>query len=330
MLQHYIKTAFRHLLKYKTQNLISILGLSVGILCFSICLYCSRFIYSVDQCFINKERITNINLYTPDGVIYSGIPARLIESLRQTPVDEAEDYTFVAYPNQRSYNVETTEGKEVPYEDLYTMEVDSSYCNIFTPQIVQGSWKTASHTPNSVILTRSLARKIFGADESPIGKRMILAQRLSTSPATTPRTGGIAYTIQAVIEDIPLNTSLSFLQQVDMLVLNDSEGILQFEHNNNMTGGWGFALLRPGKTPTQLEARFRAMNLKHTMFKQENDVTASPFGKNFREKSIAPYFAGITFVIGLLILLTGLLNFFQFLTGSYLNRSHEFGIRKAT
>lgn len=31
MLQHYIKTAFRHLLKYKTQNLISILGLSVGI-----------------------------------------------------------------------------------------------------------------------------------------------------------------------------------------------------------------------------------------------------------------------------------------------------------
>ena len=47
MLQHYIKTAFRHLLKYKTQNLISILGLSVGILCFSICLYCSRFICSV-------------------------------------------------------------------------------------------------------------------------------------------------------------------------------------------------------------------------------------------------------------------------------------------
>ena len=98
MLQHYIKTAFRHLLKYKTQNLISILGLSVGILCFSICLYCSRFIYSVDQCFTNKERIANVNLYTPDGDIYSGIPANLIESLRQTPVDEAEDYTFVGYP----------------------------------------------------------------------------------------------------------------------------------------------------------------------------------------------------------------------------------------
>ena len=117
MLQHYIKTAFRHLLKYKTQNLISILGLSVGILCFSICLYCSRFIYSVDQCFTNKERIANVNLYTPDGTTYWGIPANLIENLRQTPIEEVEAYTFVADPNQRSYNVETPEGKELPYED---------------------------------------------------------------------------------------------------------------------------------------------------------------------------------------------------------------------
>ena len=48
---HYLKAAFRNLLKYKTQNIISIIGLSVGILCFSICLYCSRYINSPDKCF---------------------------------------------------------------------------------------------------------------------------------------------------------------------------------------------------------------------------------------------------------------------------------------
>lgn len=65
MLQHYIKTAFRHLLKYKTQNLISILGLSVGILCFSICLYCSRFIYSVynPQIQISAESETKRSIF---------------------------------------------------------------------------------------------------------------------------------------------------------------------------------------------------------------------------------------------------------------------------
>ena len=157
---------------------------------------------------------------------------------------------------------------------------------------------------------------------------MILTQRLFTAPDTTPRTGGIAYTIQAVIEDIPLNTSLSFLEKLDMLTLNDSEGTLQFNGRNNMTGGFGFALLHPGKTARKLEARFRSINMKHHIYDEETAITASPFGKKFWDKSIAPYFAGITMIVGLLILLTGLLNFFHFLMGTFLNRNREYGIRK--
>ena len=43
MIQHYSKVALRNLMKYKTQNLISTIGLAVGLLCFSICFYCSRY-----------------------------------------------------------------------------------------------------------------------------------------------------------------------------------------------------------------------------------------------------------------------------------------------
>ena len=328
MIIHYLKVAIRNLLKYKAQNIISILGLSVGILCFSVCLYCNRYIHAIDQCFKYKERIADINMYNPDGRMWSGTPATLPERLRQMQLQEAETFTFMAYPRPRSYNVEIADGKELPYEELNTIEVDTNYYSVFTPEVRQGSWGVASQTPNAVILTRSLAQKIFGTRENPIGKRMILMQRLSTSPNTTPRTGGIVYTIQAVIEDIPLNTSLSFLRKIDMLTLNDSEGLLLSDRRDSMTGGSTFALLRPGKTTAQLEASFRAMDLKHTLYEEENVVSASDFGKIFLEKSVVPYFAGTTFIVGLLILLTGLLNFFQFLTGSYLNRSHEFGIRK--
>lgn len=328
MLKHYIKIAIRQLLKYKMQNLISVVGLSVGILCFSICLYCSRFICEVDHCFSNKERIADINLYTAQGDLYSGIPATLIEELRKLNFEEVEKFTFTVYPRERSYNVEIKEGKELPYDHLVTMEADSLFRDVFTPRIVQGSWEVAANTPNAVILTQSLAQRIFGESENPIGKRMILTQRLFTAPDTTPRTGGIAYTIQAVIEDIPLNTSLSFLRKLDMLTLNDSEGTLQFSGRGNMTGGFGFALLHPGKTADKLEARFRSMNMKHRMYDEETAISASPFGANFWDKSIAPYFAGITFVVGLLILLTGLLNFFHFLMGTFLNRNREYGVRK--
>lgn len=328
MLRHYIKMAMRHLLKNKIQNLISIVGLSVGILCFSICLYCSRFISEVDSCFSNKELIADINLCTTRGDLYSGIPATTIEELRKLRFDEVQDFTFTVYPRERSYNVEIKEGKELPYDHLMTMEVDSLFRKVFTPRILQGSWEVASNTPNAIILTRSSAKRIFGESENPIGKRMILTQRLFTAPDTTPRTGGIVYTIQAVIEDIPLNTSLSFLEKLDMLTLNDSEGTLQFNGRDNMTGGFGFALLRPGKTARKLEARFRSINMKHHIYDEETAITASPFGKKFWDKSIAPYFAGITMIVGLLILLTGLLNFFHFLMGTFLNRNREYGIRK--
>lgn len=328
MIRHYLKAAIRNLLKYKIQNIISIAGLSVGILCFSICLYCSRYINSTDKCFAHRERIAGINMYSSEGRLFSGTPVTLIERLRQLQFEEVEAFTFVVYPFPRSYNVETADGKELPYEDLYAMEVDTAYQHVFTPEVLQGSWTVASQTPNAVILTRSLAQRMFGAAGNPIGKRMTLAQRLFSSPDTTPRTGGTVYTVQAVIEDIPLNTSLSFLQKLDMLVLNDGEGLLQSDKRDSMTGGFTFALLRPDKTSAQLEASFRARNLKHPLYGEEFTVTAADFEKLFREKSIGPYFAGITFIVGLLILLTGLLNFFQFLTGSYLNRSHEFGIRK--
>lgn len=102
-----------------------------------------------------------------------------------------------------------------------------------------------------------------------------------------------------------------------MLTLNDSEGTLQFNGRNNMTGGFGFALLHPGKTARKLEARFRSINMKHHIYDEETAITASPFGEEFWDKSIAPYFAGITMIVGLLILLTGLLNFFHFLMGTF-------------
>ena len=106
--------AMRHLLKNKIQNLISIVGLSVGILCFSICLYCSRFISEVDSCFSNKELIADINLCTTRGDLYSGIPATTIEELRKLRFDEVQDFTFTVYPRERSYIIRKSKFPQNP------------------------------------------------------------------------------------------------------------------------------------------------------------------------------------------------------------------------
>ena len=36
MIKHYLKVAFRNLMKYKTQSLVSIIGLAVGFTCFAL------------------------------------------------------------------------------------------------------------------------------------------------------------------------------------------------------------------------------------------------------------------------------------------------------
>ena len=57
MILHYLKVAVRSLMKFRMQNIIAIFGLAMSLFCFSVCLYCSRYIFSTDDCFRNKDRI---------------------------------------------------------------------------------------------------------------------------------------------------------------------------------------------------------------------------------------------------------------------------------
>ena len=61
MILHYVTLAIRNLLKYRTQNIISIIGLAVGLFSFCVCLYCSRFIQSTNHCFDNYKRIVLVS-----------------------------------------------------------------------------------------------------------------------------------------------------------------------------------------------------------------------------------------------------------------------------
>ena len=319
MITHYLKVAVRNLLKYKTQNLISIVGLAVGLFCFCICFYISRFIASVDRCFENHERIAEIILTIPEeGRDISGVSGKIVPDLRQSEWTAAEAFTFVSYSQSKVFTITGTNDEQLPYK-LTIMETDSLYKRVFTPKLITGSWEQASHTRNAIVLTEQAAKLLFSTPGNAIGQTMIL---------NTPRynDAAVTYTVQAVIKDLPENTSMNFMEKVDLLTLNDDDGHEQSEANT--TGYYAYALLKDGQTTEQLNLQIKNTNYMFPMFGTTYPAKATPMEMDKNLTSMTTMMSLITAIVGLLILLAASLNFFHFQTGNFLNRSREFGIRK--
>ena len=193
-------------------------------------------------------------------------------------MNEVDILTHIANADPRPYNIEMKDGKEYPFTEMSTIEIDSCFRQVFTPKIIAGSWDVAVHTPNAIIMMESTARKVFGENGDPIGKRMVLTKKLMSSPDATPNSGGTVYTIQAIIKDIPQNNSLNFCNRIDLLVLNDSEGLFQSESRKFTTGCSTFALLHKGKSVQQLEDHLRELNLSSDAF-PDNTICATALGK---------------------------------------------------
>ena len=187
MIRHYLKVAMRNLWKYKTQHLISLAGVGVALLCFSICLYLVRYVYDLDHCFENYDRIAELSLYEEnDKGVSMSTPVTLAEELRLKKQDGIEAFCVVDHPyRDRPFNVEVKDGKQLPYT-FNVAETDSSFFQVLAPQVLCGSAAVAKVTPNSLVVTESMARRVYGDIRQAIGKQLVMTRRLSTSPDSTP------------------------------------------------------------------------------------------------------------------------------------------------
>ena len=318
MITHYLKVAFRNLLKYKTQNLISIVGLAVGLFCFCICFYISRFVGSVDKCFENYERIADIYVTDEKGEIWSGVSGKMLPHLQQRTWNGVEGFTLLSFVEKGEYNLIGKNDELLPYE-LTAMETDSFYNKVFTPTLICGNWEEVANNRNSMVLTRHAAKRMFGNESHAIGKQFTSHNRYIRGTTT--------YTVRAVIEDLPENTSMNFMSTVDLLKVNDDGGYEALP-TPDFTGYYIYALLNENYSAQQLNEAFNQAKYTFRMFGGDNTICSRPLGKDFNDSQIANMMALITAIVGLLILLAASMNLFHFQTGSFLNRGREFSIRK--
>ena len=197
MIYNYFKYAFRNLLKQQGRTLINLFGLS-----FSIAIVIIIFLYITGELSYNNFHENGDRMYR----MYSS--AKPVD--RETIYSPYQPGGMAAALKEKVPGVESTCRLKLaaafigPEEDLfqeYVGFVDSTFFDLFTYQFIAGDRETSLDHPKSVVLTESVARKIF---EDSLTSLNDLIGRTIEFPERPPFN---QYTISAIIADPPKNTS---------------------------------------------------------------------------------------------------------------------------
>nr|NQU89760.1 ABC transporter permease [Bacteroidota bacterium] len=121
--------------------------------------------------------------------------------------------------------------KDKKIRETEVMAADSTIFDVFTYSFLDGDERTALNHPNSIVLTKTLASKYFGA-EPALGKVIELG------------TDKEPYKVTGVIEDPPENSIIHFDALISMVSL--SSGFINdpiWQNNNFRTYVTGFGLI---------------------------------------------------------------------------------------
>ena len=166
LIQNYMKTALRNLKRNRIYSAVNIAGLAVGMACCFLILLWVRDELSYDRFQKNGANVYRILMDASLGnqsTQSAGSPAPLGPALVDQ-VPGVVEFTRV----QSGWKGWFLNYEEKAYSDESLANADPHFFEIFDIPFIQGDPKTALVERYSIVLTQSLAKKIFG-DEDPMG-----------------------------------------------------------------------------------------------------------------------------------------------------------------
>lgn len=171
MIKHCLKIAIRNLVKYKVQSAVSILGLAVGFVCFSLSLYWIHYEMTYDHFRQDADRIYMVRTndeYT-EGKISTRVPYSLAAYLAQHFPDIAVAAPFHLISERISVNDK--------YQDAVFSSADSAWMNLMDIRIIKRNRNFMLPKDNAEIAITEEAAKKWFRTEDPIGKEVKMLRR---------------------------------------------------------------------------------------------------------------------------------------------------------
>ncbi len=331
MLTNYIKIAIRNILRNKLYSTINILGLSIGMACVILLFLFIRDELSYDKYHLKHDRIYMVQTGVKSGTeekfgIYS--PLALGPALKdEYPVIEESVRTY------RSGGLQFIEPKgEVITEDgLYYADPD--IFQVFDFEFIYGSPDIALDSPDTIVLSRSLAEKYFG-DANPVGKII-------------KRNNSGAFTVKGVYEDLPRNSFRRYRALISIKNLKELFGNEDFQDDrtpdaffSRIASTYTYILLSENAAIESVSSdlnRFKEKYYAEVGRQTDSDLEPVfvPLNKVYLQAGAPPGVESpkliriyILSALALFILIIACINYMNLATARSAGRAKEVGVRK--
>lgn len=325
MLKNYLKTALRNLIRNKTYSVINIMGFAIGLTISILLIFYIKHELSFDSFHEHKDHIYRLGFKQQKGnetEIYDYNLAVMGPELAENSPQIEE---FVRFSNYRGgtlmWNNQGIGEPKIRY-------ADESLFDVFSFHLIRGSEKTALEGPNKIIITRNLAKKIFG-ETDPMGKVINYNKKNDLI-------------VTGIVEQPPSNSHIQFSALISFETIHKNYSKSHLGWN----GGWAyFTYLK--MNPGQPDKQF---------YQQANTFMYEKIGKRYErhgwkitpllhplediymqyEGLYTPQSSGnlkniyVFSAIAVFILLIASINFMNLTTAQSIKRIKEVGVRKVT
>jgi len=303
MLKYYLIIAFRNLLKYKTQNIISIIGLAIGFVCFAFSALWIRYEMSYDNFHPKADRIYKVNM--------AMFKWNTVESGNSDVIQEFTSYQLSNWLKTNYPEIEDACGimprflnGTVNPSKVSILYIDSSFCKIFDLPI-QDNLFIAGSTIHPAVITNTLKAEVDSIQ------------------------GQGKFDVQMTIPAWSSNTNIQF-NMLAPLTLRYSEDRLK---DWNFTSFDTYVLIKEGANIQALKQKLDKVTIPNWQFPVSLVITPlkqlhykDPIGK--KQSDIKFSHIQIFTIAGLLVILCSLFNHLTLYVTRVRMRMRELALRK--
>jgi putative ABC transport system permease protein len=319
MIRNYFITAWRNIWKHKAVSFINIGGLAIGIAAVILIAVYIQSEASYDRFHANLNSIFRVGFSSglsddPTNVSSEFTAPFSEDAQKQFP--EIQNHCRVSCSHEAwiLYGEKSIKTSDLKY-------AEESFFKMFSFKIISGNPQTALQNPYSIVLSESLATKIFGKTEI-VGKTVLID-------------GKTNYLVTGITEDSPSNSTIKYEALASISTLyHDSTYFMDWN------GGWQYShylQLSEGVSASGLEKKFKKFlwtnfNQKFSTPSQSLVAHLHPLSKIhlYYDESAANTRTNIYVfsIIALLILIISCINYINLSLASASSRFKEVGVRK--